>query len=200
MAAPHAADPDTELVERCLTDRSEEAFAALYDRYKDRVYGTAASLTGDRTLAEDVTQEVFLRIHRKLETFERRSIFSTWVYRLTVNLATDLQRGQMRVRRLNDETIELARARPERVIEDDTGLVARLAEAELRAEVAEAIRTLSEKLSVVVVLRYLEGLSYEQVADVLQVSVGTIKSRLNRAHTELAWKLREIKQRLDAGS
>lgn len=194
MSANHSADPDLPLVQRCLHERSAEAFAALYERYKDRVYGTAAALTGDRVLAEDVTQEVFLRVFRKLETFEHRSIFSTWVYRMTVNLATDLQRSRLRGQRLVDEVLEQARGRPDVVVDDGRRIAASLERGEVRAAVARAIRSLSEKLSVVVVLRYLEGLSYEEVAEVLQVSVGTIKSRLNRAHGELARLLADVRE------
>lgn len=183
-------------MDRCVAERSPEAFAALYERYKDRVYGTAAALTGDRVLAEDVTQEVFLRVYRKLDTFERRSIFSTWIYRMTVNLATDLQRHGVRTRRLVDEVVEQAKGRPEKVVSDGRDIGSALEGRELKGEVAKAIRGLSEKLSAVIVLRYLEGLSYEEVADVLEVNVGTIKSRLNRAHGELAWLLKDAKSKV----
>jgi len=185
-------DPDLPLVTRFVEQRSEEAFAELYGRYKDRVYGTAFTLTGDRALADDVTQEVFLRVFRKLETFERRSIFSTWIYRMTVNLATDLQRRVRRTGRLVETAAELARGDAGRVI--DPGRASEgLERQDLGGEVARAIRRLSPKLSTVIVLRYLEGLSYEAIGEVLETSVGTVKSRLNRAHAELSNLLRDLR-------
>jgi RNA polymerase sigma-70 factor (ECF subfamily) len=187
-------DPDLPLVRRCIERRCPESFAALYQRYRDRVFGTASALTGDRTLAEDVTQEVFLRVYRKLDTFEGKSSFGTWVYRLTINLATDLQRSRQRGRRLVDEVVEQARARPEKVVDDGSATGAGAEAGELRGQVAQAIRGLSEKLAAVVVLRYLEGLSYEEIAEALDMSVGTVKSRLNRAHGELAELLRPLRQ------
>jgi RNA polymerase sigma-70 factor (ECF subfamily) len=186
-------DPDLVLVQRLRKRRCPDAFAELFRRYKDKVYGTAFTLAGDRAAADDIAQEVFLRVFRKIEAFQERSSFSTWLYRLTVNLALDRQRSDRRVRRLSDEVIEDARARPETVVlEGRRSLPEPLEKAELAGEVGKAVRGLSEKLSVVVVLRYLEGLAYEEIADVLELSVGTVKSRLNRAHAELAERLRGV--------
>jgi RNA polymerase sigma-70 factor (ECF subfamily) len=186
-------DPDLLLVQRLRKDRCPQAFAELYRRYKDKVYGTAYSLTGERSAADDVAQEVFIRVFRKVDAFQERSSFSTWLYRMTVNLALDRQRSEQRVRRLSDEVIDRARARPEAVEHDGRrGLSAGMEAEELGGEVGRAVRSLSDKLGVVVVLRYLEGLAYEEIAQVLEISVGTVKSRLNRAHLELAERLRGV--------
>lgn len=188
-------DPDRLLVQRVLSRRCPDAFAELYRRYKDKVYGTAFSITGDRASADDVAQEVFLRVFRKLDVFEERSSFSTWLYRMTVNLALDRRRGDQRVRRLSDEVIQDARARPEATELDGRSAPAPLEREELAGDVGKAVRSLSEKLTAVVVLRYIEGLSYEDIADVLELSIGTVKSRLNRAHAELAERLRGVKEK-----
>jgi RNA polymerase sigma-70 factor (ECF subfamily) len=170
------------LVRQFRRQRCPEAFRALYERYKDRVYGTAASITGDRTLAEDVAQEVFLRVHRKLPEFEERSSFSTWIYRMTVNLAADFRRGTTRRGRLTERLFERSRGGADALSECDA-----TAERNEAARVVEAaIGRLSDKLAAAVVLRYLEGLSYHDVGEALGIDIGTVKSRLNRAHRELA--------------
>ena len=185
-------DPDRDLVEAFLETGSTEAFERLYSRYSQKVFGTAWQITGNGAEAADVTQEVFLRVFRKLRSFRFRSSFSSWLYRLTVNLATDMRR-KAQVRR-SDSLANM----PDPV----AGHVSRLgtsreqqpdviyAREETSDRVVEVIGRLSDRTAVV--LRYLQDLSYAQIAEVLEVPVGTVKSRLNRAHKRLAELLSDL--------
>ncbi len=183
---------DLELVERVLREGTPEAFRPLYERYKDRVYNTAYRITGDANLAEDVTHDVFIRVYERLGQFRRRSRFSSWLYRVAVNRATDVARRRGRERwlfgvRLGErlgvgEPASGAEAGPARAAES----------AEVAEEVARAVAELSLKLRGVVVLRYFEGLSYEEIATAIGRSVGTVKSRLSRAHQRLAERLQRF--------
>ncbi|MCK4300438.1 MAG: sigma-70 family RNA polymerase sigma factor, partial [Planctomycetes bacterium] len=134
---------DLELVERVLREGTAEAFRPLYERYKDRVYNTAYRITGDANLAEDVTHDVFIRVYERLGQFRRRSRFSSWLYRVAVNRATDVARRRGRERwlfgvRLGErpgvgEPASGAEAGPARAAES----------AEVAEEVARAVAELS---------------------------------------------------------
>ena len=179
---------DEELVRRAAVG-DREAFAVLFDRYAPRVYRTALRITGDAAEADDATQEVFLRLHDQLHRFEERSSFSTWIYRVTVNLAIDRTRTKARrpgsIDGVDAQAPDSATAPAER--------------GDLERAVIAALAGLSEKLRTALVLRYLEDLSYEEIADVLECSIGTVKSRLARAHEEAGPALQAVQNRVDAG-
>jgi RNA polymerase sigma-70 factor (ECF subfamily) len=188
-------DPDRALVERFTKFGSHEAFREIYDRYRHKVFGTSYHIIGDSTEAADVTQEVFLRVYRKLPGFRFESSFGSWLYRLTINLATDMRR-KAQVRKTDSlatlaDPVEADMTRPG-VSRDEHPPEAGLVREEVQAEVKRALAKLSERLRVVVVLRYLEGLSYDQIAKVVGTPVGTVKSRLNRAHERLQEILSEL--------
>jgi RNA polymerase sigma-70 factor (ECF subfamily) len=176
---------DLVCVERVLREGTPEALRPLYERYKDKVYNTAYRITGDASLAEDVAHDVFLLVYERLGQFRRKSRFSSWLYRVTVNRATDAVRRRQRERWLfrgrvgedaeEGEVLATVERTPERAVES----------AELADAVARALGGLSLKLRTVVVLRYFEGLRYEEIAEVIGRSVGTVKSRLSRAHGKL---------------
>ena len=176
---------DLVCVERVLREGTPEALRPLYERYRDKVYNTAYRITGDASLAEDVAHDVFLLVYERLGQFRRKSRFSSWLYRVAVNRATDAVRRRQRERWLfagrvgeDAEEGELAATverTPERAVES----------AELADAVTRALGGLSLKLRTVVVLRYFEGLHYEEIAEVIGRSVGTVKSRLSRAHGKL---------------
>ncbi len=179
---------DQELVRRAAAG-DREAFAVLFQRYAPRVYRTALRITGDPGEADDATQEVFLRLHDQLHRFEERSSFSTWIYRVTVNMAIDRTRASAR-----------RPASIEGVDAPGSGRAGDSAErGDLERAVLGALSGLSEKLRTVLVLRYLEELSYEEIADVLECSSGTVKSRLARAHEEAGPALQAVQRRVDAG-
>jgi RNA polymerase sigma-70 factor, ECF subfamily len=186
-------DPDDDLVRALSSDdpaARRRGLGELYERHHGRVFSIAYRVLGSAADAADVAQEVFLHLTDRIRGFRGDSSLTSWVYRVTVNTAIDARRRQARrpARSLSaaseDSESEPTDNRPGTSAPPEDP-----AEGALRAErerkVREALDELSPKLRAVVVLRYFENLSYEDLADVLQTSIGTVKSRLNRAHTAL---------------
>jgi RNA polymerase sigma-70 factor (ECF subfamily) len=187
-------DPDRELLQRCQTVGSQEfeaGFRDLYGKYKDRVYGLAFRITGNSADALDAAQEAFVLLYQNVHTFQFDSKFSSWLYRLVVNASIDHLR-RTRTRRHSRETAIDTEALDQH---SDSSLPEPSAVAE-SADLAERIQAnilkLSPKLRTVIVLRYQNGLSYEDLADTLEISLGTVKSRLARAHIALASMLKPL--------
>jgi RNA polymerase sigma-70 factor (ECF subfamily) len=186
-------DPDRALVADLSSSDSalrRRALGELYDRHKDRVFNTAYRVLGSHADAADLTQEVFLQIADRIAGFRGDASLTSWVYRVTVNLAIDYRRRRARrpARGLGGEggegDLDVAEGRPGTAPPpEDPGAAAARAEGDRR--VRDALARLSPKLRAVVVLRYFENLSYEDLAEVLGTSMGTVKSRLNRAHAAL---------------
>jgi len=171
---------ERELVEAC--QRGErEAFRGLFEAYKDRVYSIALRFSGDQALAMDLAQDTFLKLFSCIRDFRGDSSFSTWVYRLVVNSCLDHQRRSWRMIPIADELLAVLRSPAD-------SLDAML-QTEMRERVRGAVEKLSPDLRMVTILRYTEGLSYEQIAEVLGCSTGTVASRLNRAHKALERRL-----------
>ncbi len=171
----------------------------LYDVYKDRVYNVCFRITGSATDSLDASQETFGIVFRKLGEFRFESKFSSWVYRIAVNASIDLKRRQTARRLPSLDAIrerEYTRDGQRFDIADDRTDAPQVAASrhELEHEVQRAINRLSPKLRAITVLRYVENLSYEQIAETLSVSIGTVKSRLSRAHEALD---RELTPALD---
>jgi RNA polymerase sigma-70 factor (ECF subfamily) len=177
-----------EIIESCrLGDR--EAFRALYGVYKDRVYSIALYFfRGDHAVASDVTQQVFLKLMTNIGLFRGDAAFSTWLYRLVVNACLDVTR-----RRTSDALIVAGSPR------ETTGGASAQEEAYARAQLADSVRaaiaTLPRKYRIAVLLRYFEELSYEQMAEALDCSMGTVASRLSRGHKMLAERLKNVNSR-----
>lgn len=165
------------------------ALGELYERHHGRVFNTAYRVLGSAADAEDVTQDVFLHVTDRIRSFRGDSSLTSWLYRVTVNLSIDARRrGSRRAApRAIGQTEgegEIGRPRPGiSAVAPEPPDVSEHAEADRR--VHKALEALSPKLRAVVVLRYFENLSYEDLAEVLQMSIGTVKSRLNRAHAAL---------------
>lgn len=167
---------DQDLIAAAL-DGSEAAFGALVDRYKDRVFRLLGRYCRDAVEREDLAQEVFLKVFRKLHTFKHDSQFFTWVYRITVNAASDhLSRASTRRLRLVEDAEVFHRA-------DDYGEhpAAPLEAAEVAAITRAVVDQLPEKFRTILVLREFEGLAYNEIAEVLGCQLGTVESRLFRA-------------------
>jgi RNA polymerase sigma-70 factor, ECF subfamily len=167
---------DQELIAAVL-DGSEAAFADLVDRYQDRVFRLLGRYCRDRVECEDLAQDVFLKVFRKLHTFQGDSQFFTWLYRIAVNAATDhLSRASSRRLKLVEDTGVFERA------DGDEGQPAEpLMAAELAAITRRIVDELPEKFRTILVLREFEELSYTEIAEVLQIQLGTVESRLFRA-------------------
>jgi RNA polymerase sigma-70 factor (ECF subfamily) len=162
-----------------VLDGSESAFAALVERYQERVFRLLSRYSRDPVECEDLAQEVFLKVFRKLHTFQQDSAFFTWLYRITVNTATDhLSRHSRRRLQLveDDAVLDLGQPRSEAA-----DVAQPLLDAELAAVTRDVLQRLPEKYRTILVLREYEDLSYTQIAEVLAINLGTVESRLFRA-------------------
>jgi RNA polymerase sigma-70 factor (ECF subfamily) len=174
------------VIEACkLGDR--DAFRQLFERHKDRVYSIALYFFGgDEATAGDVVQQVFLKLFTRIDQFKGESEFTTWLYRLTTNACIDEQRKRRRFLQFG-EGVEVKEPRAAFTNED------RLVRAEVAESVKRAVTALKPKLRVVMLLKYFEEMSYEEIAAVLGLSKGTVASRLNRGHKILARKLAPLR-------
>jgi RNA polymerase sigma-70 factor, ECF subfamily len=183
--------PDSD--ERELVDaaRREDrgAFKALYDRYRDRVYNLAFYWLGEALWAEDVLQIVFMKVYRGLPGFRHEASLSTWIYRIALNEC----QNQLQRRGAKHVALDAILGSDE---EFDPGMLpdAEQVDRERRHILRNAVMDLSPKLRGVVVLKYVEGLSYDEIAQVLECAPGTVASRLNRALAELETRLHPLRR------
>jgi RNA polymerase sigma-70 factor (ECF subfamily) len=172
------------LVEACRQG-DREAFRALYEVYKDDVYSIAWNFTGNEETARDVAQDVFLKLFSAIAGFRGESSFRTWLFRLVANVCRDAQRRSRRVVPVEDAVLEAA--------EDPGSPDADAREREVSLRVRSAVVSLAPKVRLAILLRYVEDLSYSDIAAVLRCSPGTVASRLNRGHRILAERLRALR-------
>ncbi|MBQ3223177.1 MAG: sigma-70 family RNA polymerase sigma factor [Clostridia bacterium] len=158
------------------------AFEQLMRKHESRMYSVAVRMCGNREDAQDCVQDAMLRIYRALDRFKGQSSFSTWVYRITMNTCLDeLRRRKVRASTSLDTLLESGWSPT-----DETDTPERHAiEAERRKALSGAIQSLPEDMRSAIVLREMQGLSYEEISDVLSVNVGTIKSRISRGREKL---------------
>lgn len=160
------------------------AFEEMVKAYQHRLYGVALRMMGSPTEAEEVAQDAFLRAHRALADFRGESRLSTWLYAITSRLCLNrLASGESRMARHRADTIE---ALPAREGDEPGGDLERR---EREAALHRAIAELPDERRMVVVLRDLEGLSYDEIAGALGIELGTVRSRLHRARLDLREKL-----------
>ena len=180
-----------DILEACRRG-DREAFRALYDAYKDKTYSIALYyFHGDETAASDVTQQVFLKLFTSIRQFRGESGFSTWLYRLVVNTCTDAaRRFDSRAVAMDRPALEALseRAAPTCSPEDAA------AHKQRAASVQSAVSALPERFRLAILLRYFEGLSYEEMAKALNCSMGTVASRLSRGHRLLAAALSALRK------
>jgi RNA polymerase sigma-70 factor, ECF subfamily len=180
---------DAQVIAACQQG-DRDAFRVLFEAYKDKVYSIAVySVGGDKAVAEDITQQVFLKLFSVISQFRGNSEFTTWLYRLVVNQCLDERRKHNRLMPLGDSEVM---ARPA-----DKKPEAQYAQSELAEAVRKAIGELKPKFRMPVLLKYLEGLSYDEIAIAMGCSKGTVASRLNRAHAELARRLGHLRSNAD---
>jgi len=180
---------DNLLIEQCLKGQ-QSSFSELIDKYKNLVFDLAYRMTYNLQDAEDISQEVFIRAYKSLSNFNPRYKFSTWLYQMTLNLCRD------RFRKGKIPSISLDTPPNEGDQKDFNSLIAdpknNLEETFLQAEQTNFINTLISSLPLkyreVIVLRHLRDLSYEEMSKILNISIGSVKTRLFRARE----KLREI--------
>jgi len=180
---------DDRVIEACRGG-DREAFRLLFETYKDRVFSIAVySFGGDEAAASDVSQQIFLKLMTAITQFRGDSAFTTWLYRLVVNACIDEQRRRRRFLPFADSVpmSKMADRRPQEI---------RYAKRQVSESVQAAIKELTPKLRMPILLKYVEGLSYEEIAVVMNCSKGTIASRLNRGHRSLAKKLGHLRNEL----
>ncbi|MFQ3609888.1 MAG: sigma-70 family RNA polymerase sigma factor [Fimbriimonadales bacterium] len=179
---------ETWLIERAQA-RDTEAFDQIVHRYADRLYNYVVRLLGNAQDAEDVVQEVFIRAYQALPNFDGRASLSTWLYRIATNLCIDHRRKQSRrvptVSIHRDETSEDDFGEWEFADQQTPNPLEHALSRELQAVVEGAIAQLSPKLKTVLLLYDVEELSYEEIAQVLGIPMGTVKSRLNLARSQV---------------
>lgn len=178
---------DRETIEACRRG-DHDAFRALFEAYQDKVYSIALRYSGDSAVAMDIAQEAFLKVLSAIQNFRGDSSFETWLYRLVVNCCLDHHRRGRRWIPLVDNVVEAVRTAGESVFD-------RLVRTERGEQVQEGVKKLPPEQRIVVVLRYTEGLSYDEIAEILNCSPGTVASRLNRAHKTLERRLSHLRGR-----
>src|SRR5688500_13874944 len=178
---------DAKLIDEALAGNSA-SFGELVCRYQDRLYNTMAHIVGSTEEAQDVVQEAFVQAFIKLETFQRTSGFYTWLYRIAFNTAISRKRRQR-------PTVSVEQSRQATGEEPIDGRAApheRLEQEERVAQVRAALAAVSEEHRAILVLREMEGCDYETIAEMLDLPVGTVRSRLHRARMQLRDQLQEV--------
>jgi len=173
---------DHRLIEESLRGRTA-AFGELVRRYQDRLYNTVFRLVDSAEDAQDVVQEAFLHAYQSLESFKGDALFFTWLYRIAVNAAISLRRKRRAVVRIDGRNGEAGIEPPDESNAIQPGHGLEQAEEERRVQLA--LCRLSQEHKAVLVMKDMEGMKYEQIAEQLGVPVGTIRSRLHRARLEL---------------
>jgi RNA polymerase sigma-70 factor (ECF subfamily) len=172
---------ERDLVAACQTG-DRDAFRSLFETYKDRVYSIALRFAGEPATAMDITQDTFVKLFSRIGDFRGESSFESWLYRMVVNCCLDHKRKLRRLVPLMEEAAG-------RLFSTKNELTDELVRNEIQIKVRKAVEELPEDLRLAVVLRYTEGLSYNEMAEVFGCPPGTVASRLNRAHRDLARKL-----------
>ena len=175
---------ERELIESC--QRGErDSFRMLFETHKDKVYSIALRYSGDEAEAMDIAQDTFLKLFSSIRQYRGEGNFESWLYRLVVNSCLDQKRRGRRLLPLVDEFLDVLHAAGE-------GVLHSLLRAELSERVRTAVGGLAPEQRMVIVLRYTQGLSYEEIAEALECSPGTVASRLNRAHKILERRLAHL--------
>jgi RNA polymerase sigma-70 factor, ECF subfamily len=192
-SAGQPATPDS-LIEQCLKG-DQAAWETIVRQNWRKVFNVAYKFVGKHDEAEDLTQDIFLKIFRALGTFDRRANFQTWIVSISRNLCIDHYRSVRKERQTIAREVDagdLQPASPER------GPYQAAEHQDLRALLRQALQTLPATLRTAVVLRDLQELSYQEIADQLGLPEGTVKSRINRGRIELAHQLKRLQDKQPA--
>ena len=190
-------DEDAQLVER-VQRGDQRAFEMLVVKYQRRIERLIARMVRDTDLVEDIAQEAFIRAYRALPGFRGESAFYTWLYRIAVNTAKKamigLQRDPLRTEASLSGAVEDDDDAPrfERDASDGETPESVLASRQIAETVNAAVESLSEDLRQAITLREIEGLSYEDIAELMQCPIGTVRSRIYRAREAIASRLRPL--------
>src|SRR5215472_3429540 len=185
MTAGTVNEPRSDVVEASRRG-DQEALRLLFEAHKDRVYSLALRFTGDVTAAWDLTQEVFIKVFSKVGEFRNQARFETWVYRIVLNACIDEQRK-------NKRFVSFERHGKRNQMSEDQPQEKSYMRHQVIEAVQAAVARLTPKVKAPILLRYVEGLSYEEIAAVLGCRAGTVAARLNRGHKILARELASLR-------
>src|SRR5438093_4194577 len=196
MSADLPATPPSEgpgeieaLIQRCLQG-DQVAWDAIVQQYRRKVFNVAYKFVGRHEEAEDLTQEIFLKIFKSLDTFDRRANFQTWLISISRNLCIDHYRSVRKERETIDRDVDANELTPASA---EPGPVAALEQRDRVALLRHAMAALPQTLRTAVLMRDIQELSYQEIADRLRLPEGTVKSRINRGRTELARQIRKLR-------
>ena len=188
-AAAQPATPDS-LIEQCLAG-DQVAWEQIVRQNWRKVFNVAYKFVGKHDEAEDLTQDIFLKIFKALNTFDRRANFQTWIISISRNLCIDHYRSVRKERQTIARDVDSNDLQP---ASTERGPYAQAEHQDLRAQLRQALETLPITLRTAVVLRDLQELSYQEIADRLGLPEGTVKSRINRGRIELAHQLKRVQE------
>jgi RNA polymerase sigma-70 factor (ECF subfamily) len=189
-------DQDRELIERFLSGQ-DEAFEELVVAYQTMIFNLSFRFMGDAQEAEDLSQEVFLKIFKSLKQFRGASTLKTWIYRITTNMALNKLKFYKRRRRDKQVSIDksMGESMPpmsESLPDNRPGPERRTLSTQIQRRLQEALDSINDDQKAVVILRDIEGLSYEEIAEALEINIGTVKSRLARGRTNIQDMMKDL--------
>src|ERR687890_2572969 len=192
-AAAQPLTPDS-LIERCLNG-DQHAWEQIVRQNWRKVFNVAYKFVGKHDEAEDLTQDIFLKIFKALNTFDRRANFQTWIISISRNLCIDHYRSVRKERQTIARDVDSSDLQPATA---ERGPYQAAEHQDLKAQLRQALEMLPITLRTAVVLRDLQELSYQEIADRLHLPEGTVKSRINRGRTELARQIQKLREQQDA--
>ena len=182
--------PIDQLIERCLQG-DQAAWETIVRQHRRKVFNVAYKFVGKHDEAEDLTQDIFLKLFKSLDTFDRRANFQTWLISVSRNLCIDHYRSVRKERETIDRDVDAGDLTP---ASSDTGPYAALEHSDRRLLLRRALDELAPTLRSAVMLRDIHELSYQEIADRLGLPEGTVKSRINRGRLELARQIRKVQE------
>src|SRR5580765_6146021 len=186
-AAAQPATPDS-LIEQCLAG-DQQAWETIVRQHRRKVFNVAYKFVGKHDEAEDLTQDIFLKIFKALRTFDRRANFQTWLISISRNLCIDHYRSVRKERETMARDVDASELSP---VSRERSPLSQLEQVDLKQIIRQALAELPPALRQAVVLRDLQEFSYQEIADQLGLPEGTVKSRINRGRFELARQLRRL--------
>jgi RNA polymerase sigma-70 factor (ECF subfamily) len=184
-----APDPIEHLIQRCLKG-DQAAWDSIVKQYWRKVFNVAYKFVGKHDEAEDLAQDIFLKIFKSLDTFDRRANFQTWLISVSRNLCIDHYRSVRKERETIDRDVDANELAP---ATKEPGPIAALEQADRVALLRRALAALPDTLRTAVLMRDIQELSYQEIADKLRLPEGTVKSRINRGRTELARQVKKLR-------
>jgi RNA polymerase sigma-70 factor, ECF subfamily len=179
-------EDEREIIEACRRGEAD-AFGLLFDEHSEKVYSIALRYSGNEAAAMDIAQDTFLKLMSNIGQFRSEAKFETWLYRLVTNSCLDYQRRKRKVIPILNGLLDAVHAVQDTVLHE-------LLRQERREAVQDVVAKLPPDQRIVVILRYTEELSYEHIAEVVGCSVGTVSSRLNRAHKVMERRLAHLRR------